>query len=138
MKRPLKNFRPIGPFSQRGDRRRPYFTVFFTVRTDDIIEGREVMELEQSISSRTDSNGGELFAEDITVGIETVGLSFMLEPGKERTYMVKVALTPTIQNQQDYFGLSNTMIDIIESEVNNMFGASNVKDGYEIVAGDHT
>ena len=62
----------------------------------------------------------------------------MLEPGNERTYMVKVALTPTIQNQQDYFGLSNTMIDIIESEVNGMFGESNVKDKYEIVAGDNT
>lgn len=138
MRRPFKNFRPIGPFSQRGDTGRPYFTIFFTLRTDEVIEGREVMELEQSISSRTDGNGGELFAEGITVGIETVGLSSMLEPGNERTYMVKVALTPTIQNQQDYFGLSNTMIDIIESEVNGMFGESNVKDKYEIVAGDNT
>jgi hypothetical protein len=138
MRRPFKQFRPIGPFSQEIGMSMPDYTVFFTLKTDEVIDTNEILELQDSIFSRRATDGGELYAQDISVYIEPTPISSILDPGDEKTYIVKVALTPTVQNQQDYFGLTNIMIDIIQSEVNNMFGATNVKDGYEIVAGDHT
>lgn len=137
MERPFKDKRPIGPFvSSNRQTRLPSYTIHFAMETDEVLDGRKRRKLKESLENRRSENGGDLFAKIQTVEVSKSGLSAIKDIGTERKYDIRVTLTPTIQSRTDAHALNNIMLDIVEEEVNGMYGSNNVEDKWNVVCGD--
>lgn len=127
MERPFEERRKLGPFFQTGEEDpRNTYLIIHQVKTDEVLDGSDVQELERSIENDRDVNGGDLFAIVEDVSIDKSGLSSINAAGEERVLDIKTKITPDLQSLEDRFVLTKTMIDVIEQNIKDKFGSDSL------------